>query len=148
MVTMKLIIHKARVAIDNCLDIIEINRVSIKSAKAAGLVATANPVSTVTETTREKSPKLDEPRGTKRQIEDNTVDPPLSKRKRNRQNRGNKNDQGQRSDSRVKTVVSPRNSGPRSKYDSDYFKSLHCKVCQRKGHDSLFYCAKFPEFIP
>ena len=39
-------------------------------------------------------------------------------------------------------------NGQTPNFDKAYFESLLCKVCNKKGHDSLFYCSKFPEFIP
>ena len=35
-----------------------------------------------------------------------------------------------------------------TKKDKSFLASLACKVCNKRGHNSLFYCQKFPEFIP
>ena len=43
-----------------------------------------------------------------------------------------------------KRGYSPQGFSP----DQSYFNSLQCKICNKKGHDSLFYCSKFTEFIP
>ena len=103
LVTMKQIIHKARIAIDNNLDINEINRVSIGNAKSNSICATANPVHTNTETIQGNSSQTNgdnnQPRGVKRQAENqddwrgNPVDSSQQQPKRrkfDKQNQGNK----------------------------------------------------------
>ena len=74
LVTMKQIIHKARISIDNNLDINEINRVSIGNARNNSACASAYPVHTNnTETIQGNSSQTNgdnnQPRGVKRQAE-------------------------------------------------------------------------------
>ena len=74
------------------------------------------------------------------------------RRKFDKQNHGNKSGRGrgvQKDNSKGKAPGDRgNNNGQLPRFDKNYFKSLVCKVCNKKGHDSLFYCSKFPEFIP